>query len=71
MLISTNLTVSLKYGFEHLHSLLLLQLPRVPLTIIRIASPICCLFSTADVPDLATVVGGGWGSLKGKKSTIQ
>lgn len=59
------------YGFACLHSLLLLQLPSVPLTIIRIASPICCLFSTADVPDLATVVVGGCSSFKGQEEPIR
>lgn len=40
----------------HLHSLL--QLPKVPLTIIRIESPICFVSGTA--PGLATVVIRGW-----------
>lgn len=49
---------------KHLHSLLLLQLPSVPLTIIRMVSPTCCLLSTAavPVPGAAAVVGEGCSS---------
>lgn len=42
----------------HLHSLLLLQLPKVPLTIIRIESPVCLVSGNA--PGFATVVIRVW-----------
>lgn len=40
--------------FLHLHSLLLLQLPKVPLTIMRMESPICLVSGNA--PGFTTVV---------------